>query len=281
MLLLFAALGLAAAWRARHDVDRPLRWAGYRLAIFYLLGAIAAILIGTKFFDHYFVMIMPPLALLAGLGIADNTLVRRWPLPAGIALAVLAAGGALANLHLETGLAVQVAKDYAKVGHQTWNEDHEYFWSRIDLPRHLTSRTYLVQVGKCLAENSQPNDTILAWDYIPDLYWHAGRRAPTRHFVYFEVATELPPGSGRWYSKLVPPVRRARDEMMADLAHRPPAYIVRIQDNPGNLYRPYFRWNAPMFPELAAFAAEHYEPDPVCSRGLVVVLKHKETTSVP
>jgi hypothetical protein len=276
LLLLFAALGVVAAWRSRRNEEQPRRWVGYRLALFWLIGAVAAIIVGTKFFDHYFVLIMPPLALLAGLGLVDNSLVRRWPKRAVIFLAVLAVSGAFANLYLETGLAVQVAKDYLKVGHQTWNEDHEYFWSRIDLPRHLTSRTYLVNVGKCIAEHTKPTDTILAWDYIPDLYWHANRRAPTRHFVYFEVATEMPPQSGRWYSKLVPPVRRARDEMMHDLERHPPAYIVHIQDNPGNLYRPYFRWNAPMFPELAAFAAARYEPDPVCSQGLLVVLKRKE-----
>ena len=281
LLLLFAALGVTSAWRSRKNVDRPLRWAGYRLALFWLLGAFGAIVIGTKFFNHYFVLIMPPLALLAGLGIADNTLVDRRPRLAGAALVLLALAGGFANLYLETGLAAQVVKDYLKVGHQTWNEDHEYFWSRIDLSRHLTSRTYLVKVGQCISAHTKPTETILVWDYIPDVYWHADRRSPTRHFVYFEVATEMPPGAGRWYSKLVPPVRRARDEMIRDLERQPPAYIVRVQDNTQNLYRPYFRWNAPLFPELAAFAAARYEPDPVCSSGLVVVLKRKDSVGSP
>ncbi|MGH9302293.1 MAG: glycosyltransferase family 39 protein, partial [Acidimicrobiales bacterium] len=61
----------------------------------WLAGGLVAVIVGLRFFDHYFLQILPALALLAGAGLASWTLPQRRRAIAGAALgpAVLVAVG--------------------------------------------------------------------------------------------------------------------------------------------------------------------------------------------
>jgi hypothetical protein len=77
VVLLVAAAALAWAERRRLK-DTPL-WAPTRLLAFWLAGAMAGVLIVKSMYDHYFLTLLPPLCLLAGLGMAALPIsARRW-----------------------------------------------------------------------------------------------------------------------------------------------------------------------------------------------------------
>ncbi len=117
-----------------------------------------------------------------------------------------------------------------------------------------------------IKDKTKPENTIFVWDYIPSVYLFAGRRAPTRHFMYFNVATDLPPGTGRWYDWANSEVQKNRQELMSDLQANPPQYIVQIRkktkEDTDWLYP---QWHAPMFDPLQEFLDTSYQVDKDCS----------------
>ena len=71
LMLLPYALGLvnmceilAAAWPRGAGLSRPTVPAWLRLAVFYLLGALIAIQTGSRFYTHYYLFLVPPVAVL-------------------------------------------------------------------------------------------------------------------------------------------------------------------------------------------------------------------------
>jgi len=239
---------------------------GSRLAATWFVGAVAAVMIGTKFFDHYYVLLLPPLALMVALGVWP--LARHWRLSAGMGAVLLGLTAALFVLTFrwEILIARQALEDRVRIGRLNFTEECDYFYRRPNLPRLLAWNRHLAATGFCLRENTSPDETIYVWDYEPGLYWFADRRAPTRHFMYFDVAVELPEGAGRWHTTIDERVRASRGELLADLIRTPPAYLVTLRapaasDPPADYRKP----PAPLFPELADFLTRNYHLDEHCS----------------
>jgi len=65
-----------------------------------------------------------------------------------------------------------------------------------------------------ILENSQPDESILVWDYDPVLYFHTGRRSPTRYIFLRHLYTPTPTGKNGF------------DEFLQELENEPPVLIL-------------------------------------------------------
>jgi hypothetical protein len=277
-LLAFAALlGLLPLRRLRREDPEDARvFLGRQFILVWLVGALIAVEAGAKFFPHYFMMLLPPLALAAGVSTMRLALDSRLPKFLGVLLMAALLYGTGRDLRLESRIATQALRDRVQLGRLDWYIGCDNYWLYSAVPRYATWSQELSRVGRCIAARTRPYDPVYVWDYEPGLYWYADRRAPTRHFMYFDVAVELPPHSGRWHSRVNERVRASRAELLDDLARRPPAYIVTLNPYPSyksNLYYIYKMRAAPPFPELQNYIDAHYRYDPDCSTTFLHALR--------
>ncbi|MDP8224153.1 MAG: glycosyltransferase family 39 protein [Candidatus Lernaella stagnicola] len=259
-------------------VDKPKasQILGYRLIAVWLVAAFAAVVVGTKFFDHYFILLTPPLAAGAGIGVWALAFRTKWPRAVGVVLIVVTIALVAFAFRWEWRIATKAAVDRVKIGRLQWKEDGDYFWFRSNLPRYMSWSHWLERVGRCTRENTTPADGIYVWDYEPGIYWFADRRAPTKHFMYFNVAVEQPDDQGRWYGDESPQVRRNRAELLAELHAHPPAYIVTYKQAPSGEFRYHRKRPAPFFPALAEWVESFYERDMDCSNLYLQAYRRKK-----
>jgi 4-amino-4-deoxy-L-arabinose transferase-like glycosyltransferase len=208
-----AAVVLAArSWRTRGE-DADL-WLG-------LLGAVVAVTAGFRFFGHYYLQLLPPLALLAAGRLArTGRLVRA----RGLAPAAhwrRRRGGALAVLPV----AVFVGLAFA------WPD------SRVD---------HAERFAAAIRANSAATDRILVWGMSPELYWASDRRPATRYLTAGFLTNF---GGGRTAHRVGEQHVDAAlwHEFDLDLAAHPPVLVV--DDSRGAPYRP------ERVPRLAAYLA--------------------------
>lgn len=124
---------LAPAWLGRHRlrlVDSVVWW--------WMAGAVIAIIPGFRFIVHYFQLLVPPLALLAGLLLswADER-ARRWS---------LAAAGVIAAICVV--IAALPVSDAGRVGSE---------------------------LVHAIQQRSEPNERVLVWGALPEVYWRSER----------------------------------------------------------------------------------------------------------
>ena len=219
-------------------------WAGKKGEQTALLGLLAASAIGTaagsRFYEHYYIQLVPPLSLLAAPYYAQlwtgRMQSRYWWLRPGVTYAWLAA----------TIVAFSISH-----------------W--LGTPRRAPSET-----GRFLLEHSVPNDRIFVWGNKPKFYIEARRRPACRYILSFPLTGYIfgePPGfdthsriaSGAWTT------------LEQDFEKHPPAYIVDLSSEPGALN--------PVrdFPILAKLLAERYQPVAHTAEG---VIYHRNDSSV-
>ncbi len=174
------------AWRSRHkDIDLWL----------WLAAAVVAVGAGLRFFGHYYLQLLPPLALLGVRGLGSPPLLaRRW---AVVAVAVLAVVPAACFL----GLAIT---------------SHDNKDTRIALA-----------VGSYVAAHTRPDQRVLVWGQAPEVYWSSDRRPAVRFattgFVTGTSGGRPPSRVGQQYA-----VRGAWDDFLADLRSHPPVLIANM-----------------------------------------------------
>jgi competence protein ComEC len=177
----WAPLLFLAARRRRFD-----------LAVVWLVAMAIAVSAGGRYFGNYYLMLLPPLAVLA----AGAPAPRR----------VLAAAGALA------GASVIAAA----------------FWLPLRPALRLEDDRYR-DVGAWIRDHSTTRDRMFVWGDSPQLYVYADRLMGTR-FAFANYHTGKIWGTGA--DEADAPVRadlvvpRAWDELQADLRHAPPRYII-------------------------------------------------------
>jgi len=187
---------LSSLWtrRARlHGID-PVIW-------FWLGGAVIAVIPGFRFIAHYFQLLVPPLAVLAGILLSSTSTARATPDPGRdlrdvrrvlVAASVIAA---LCTLAASSTLA-----DASQV--------------RPELVAAIDAR-------------SAPHDRILVWGALPEAYWRA-RRLPGQRFLSVGYVT------GKWADRSHPPkdpeaVEPFRSRWLIfdrDLRAHPPVVVV-------------------------------------------------------
>jgi 4-amino-4-deoxy-L-arabinose transferase-like glycosyltransferase len=197
-----------------------------RTALFGLLAASAiGAAAGARFYPHYYVQLIPALALLAAPWYArlwsqtmqpPHWLLRPKVTYAWLALTVVA-------FSIEHGTA-------------------------------LASRRVPSEAGRYLFTHSSPDDRIFVWGQSSEIYLDAHRRPASRYITTFPLTGNifggpLPDVDTR--NRIVP---GSWENLQEDFAKHPPAYIIDLYSGPGALYP------VQQFPVLAKLLAEHYQP---------------------
>jgi len=270
------------------------------LSLSWLIASIIAVVVPGKFFEHYFILLCPPLCLAAGffISLIMDSFDLKGKIPTFIILMAIAI--AVFQIRLEVHLAVDTLPTFLKKGRPDFTVQSKFFWTSAEIVQTATWNREMRVVGECINKKTTVNDPIYVWDYIPGVYWYAKRRAPTRHFMYFEVATDIGKGGGRWHATLDEKLISSREELLRNLKENPPAYIVilgniadylsqeekgkqrssdfdKLRSHAERFYEfdqvDYFRYPAPFFDELEMFVMDFYKADPKCSDKYIVSLK--------
>jgi len=218
--------------------DKSEIWVGMTAPRTALLGLLAASIIGAtagwRFYQHYYIQLIPPLALLAAPYYAQLWTERmrppHWLLRPSITYAWLALTIIAFSISHWLGLAGQ--------------------------RRPLETERYLL-------EHSAPNDRIFVWGHKTRIYLNARRRPACRYILTFPLTGYVfggrLPGLDT-HSRILP---GAWTTLQQDFKKHPPAYIVDLYSQPGALY--------PVrdFPILAKLLKERYQPVAHTAEGVI------------
>ena len=227
-------IGAILACRDKDEV-----WAGNTAERTALLGLLAASAIGAaagaRFYAHYYVQLIPPLALLAAPYYARLwSRVRRpphWFLQPTVIYAWLALTIIAFSIRHWAGLA----------------------------PRRIPS-----EAGRYLLTHCSPNDRIFVWGQSPEIYADAQRRPACRYITTFPLTGyvfggPIPGFDAR--SRILP---GAWTTLQQDFASHPPIYIVDVRPEPKSAQYP-----VKDFPILAKFLADRYQPVAQTAEGVI------------
>ncbi len=147
---------LPTAWRDRytaardgiHDLDLWL----------WLLSAVLSVMVGLRFFGHYYLQLVPPLVLLTA---GSLTRASRRQARATVAIAAAFAIG------------------FSAAG---------YFMRPFDADLEYRS------MSRYLAAHTRPNDRVLVWGSVPEIYWASGTRPATRFITTAGFLGNAQPG---------------------------------------------------------------------------------------
>jgi 4-amino-4-deoxy-L-arabinose transferase-like glycosyltransferase len=193
-LWLLAALGALAVL-----VQPPLREArAFTLGL--LVASVLAVIPGFKFRAHYFIVLLPALALLVGaaIGTFRDALSRAGATPA---VATLGAGALLA----------------AALAHPIWLERVAFF----RLPPELVSRAWYgsnpfpesLAIADYLRAHTSPDTRIAVIGSEPQIYFYAKRRAATG-YLYMYGLTEAQPFALEMQQDLIAELEAAKPEYL-------------------------------------------------------------------
>ena len=226
-------VGVVLACRDRNEI-----WSGKHAERNALIGLVAASAIGTaagaRFYPHYYIQLVPPLALLAAPHFArlwcGEMKPRYWFLRPVVAWVWLAG----------TLLAFSISH-----------------W--LGLARNRTP----CETGQYLLEHSAPNDRIFIWGQAPEIYLEAQRRPASRYVVTFPLTGYIFGGiiGVDTHNRIVP---GAWANLERDFAAHPPTYIVDVQVPAKNGQYPIKN-----FPILERLLSEHYSPITRTADGVI------------
>jgi 4-amino-4-deoxy-L-arabinose transferase-like glycosyltransferase len=206
-----------------------------RTALFGLLAASAiGVAAGARFYPHYYVQLIPPLALLAAPHYA-----RLW------SPAMQPPHWLLQPRVTYTWLALTVI---------AFSVEH---WMA------LAARRVPSEAGRYVSTHSAPDDRIFVWGQSAKMYLDAHRRPASRYIETFPLTGNifggpLPDVDTR--NRIVP---GSWENLQQDFAKHPPAYIIDLYSEPGALYP------VQQFPVLAKMLAEHYQPVARTAEGVI------------
>jgi hypothetical protein len=154
----------------------------------WLAGAAVAVLAGFRFFGHYYLQLLPPLALIAAAGLPRRRAARRW-----------AAAGVL----------VPVAA----------------MWAFAFVPPDDRGIPAYAAVASRIGALTAPDQRIFVWGQYPELYW-ASNREPATRFIHTGFLTGNSGGRDPAIGQPTDGLPGAWDLLAADMASHPPALIV-------------------------------------------------------
>lgn len=216
------------------------------LILGWLAASIPSVLAGGRFYGHYFIQLLPPLCLMAGI-----TFDRFWN------------RNRAARLTLATLFAI------CAVG---WMIPRIWFQEFADR-FHIQNLRVEKQIGDYLAAHTQPGSRIFVWGMDPAIYFLSGRDPATR-FLWSDSLTGRLPG--------VPETQRGNLDtralvhekdwtvLMSDLTRNPPLYIVDCAS--GNL-RDYGKFPIRNYPVFHHFVTQNYDLDTLIE-GVALYHRH-------
>jgi hypothetical protein len=218
--------------------DKREIWTGRTPERTALLGLLAASAIGAaasaRFYPHYYVQLIPPLALLAapyyGRLWSRTIQPSRWLLRPKVTYAWLAV----------TIIAFSIAH-----------------WVG------LAQRRVPSETGLYLLTHSAHDDRIFVWGQSAEMYLDAHRRPACRYITTFPLTGYVFGGPTPGFDTRSRILHGAWTTLEQDFEKHPPAYIVDLCSAPGELY--------PVrdFPILAKLLAERYQPVARTAEGVI------------
>jgi 4-amino-4-deoxy-L-arabinose transferase-like glycosyltransferase len=213
------------SWRDQSGI-----WSGRTAERTALLGLLVASAIGAaagaRFYPHYYVQLIPPLALLAAPYYArlwSRTIQPpHWILRPQVTYAWLALTVVAFSIKHWTGLAPQ----------------------RVPF-----------EAGRYLLTHSAPADRIFVWGQNPEIYLDAHRRAACRYITTFPLTGYVFGGPIPGLDTSSRNLPGAWSNLQRDFAKHPPAYIIDVHPGPRTAAYPVNN-----FPILAKFLRERYQP---------------------
>ena len=210
------------------------RWPGRARAIVFGLTAVSwlAIVPGFLFREHYFVLLLPALALLA-------------------AIAVAASGRLLPRARADAVAARLVASllFLASIGHYVVSERGYLFtMSPVELSRQRYKGNLFPEmeaIGRYIREHSDAADRVAVLGSEPEIPFYAGRRSATG-YVYTYALMEPQPFA-----------QSMQEQMMREIESAMPLFLVTVKTHPSWLARP--ESDRTIFEWARRFAREHYE----------------------
>lgn len=226
-------VGAIMAWRDKSEI-----WAAKtaeRTALFGLLSASAiGAAAGARFYPHYYIQLIPPLALLAAPYYARlwSRILRPpcWFLQAGVTYAWLALTIIAFSIIHWTGLAPRCAPS---------------------------------EEGRYLLTHSSPDDRIFVWGQNSKIYLDARRRPASRYITTFPLTGQIFGGQVPGFdtrSRILP---GAWSNLERDFARHPPAYIVDVDADPTAQYP------VKDFPILANLLKQQYQVVARTAEGVI------------
>ena len=208
-------------------LGRRVPWRGEAQVVWLWLAAMTgAALIGGRMYGHYFLLTVPPLAVVAGTG--------------GVAWLATASRGE------RRGLAALVATMACGFTTAAW-----LFRGATD--SWLTLKPDYRAAAAYVRARTQPDDQLFVWGWFPALYVDADR-CPASRFVYTHLLTGARAQSGATTrGHLVP---EAWPMLMDDLQRTRPAYI--LDTSPGGYDYPF---PPERYPPLAGLLSSAYTLD--------------------
>lgn len=192
---LLGAAGLAAL--ATPELDRRAR-----LRVLSLLAAsAAAVAPGLRFTDHYFLLLLPALSLVAGIGSAALVARARIRSPRAadaLALAVPALVFALALVQDRATLLLRSPLESARA---------------LYFPNPLAEA---VEIAGEIARRTSPDERIAVIGSEPQIYFYARRRAATSYLYMYPLMEPQPFAA------------RMQDELIAQLEEARPRFLVLV-----------------------------------------------------
>jgi len=219
--------------------DKDEVWAGNTAERTALLGLLAASAIGAaagaRFYAHYYVQLIPPLALLAapyyGRLWSRVTRPTHWFLQPTVIYAWLALTIIVFSIRHWAGLA----------------------------PQRVPS-----EAGEYLLTHCSPNDRVFVWGQSPEIYVDAQRRPACRYITTFPLTGYVFGGPIPGFdtrSRILP---GAWTTLEQDFARHPPTYIVDVRPDPKSA-----QYSVKNFPILAKLLAERYQPAAHPAEGMI------------
>jgi hypothetical protein len=184
------------------------RWRHPLLPV-WLLASLVPIVLGGRFFPHYFLQLYPPLVLLAAVLVAHLwDLAPARPTPR-VACAVAALGlVALGAVRLEARMTRLIDPEIVSIPHAT--------------PRARALARYV-------REHTAPEARILVWGYGSALY-HLAQRRPATRFPYVTYLVGAVEGTPTWWSPFHPSraleIPRAWSLFFQDFERHPPELVI-------------------------------------------------------
>ncbi|HEX9506587.1 MAG TPA: glycosyltransferase family 39 protein [Acidimicrobiia bacterium] len=222
MTATWAAMNLPLLWKL------PSAWAARAQRAFdgrsdtdlwlWFLSAAVSVAIGLRFFGHYYMQLLPPLALIAAGALSRGS--RR---------------GAVATVavSLVCGLAFSAAGYFMHPG----GSEPDY-----------------QSVSHYLASTTNPDDPIYVWGSVPEIYWASGRRPATR-FITSPFLTGYYAGRPADQANTGDDTKTAWPDFFADFTAHPPKYFV--DTSPAKLRGAQY-YPISKFPRLARIVHDQY-----------------------
>ena len=212
-LWLLAVAGWIAIWQSRDQRDRATWITGFTIASF------AATVPGFWFREHYFIVMLPAVAMLVGAGIVGlRRLLDRASIPAGWSGALCALVFVLAAAPAADSLQTLLLQSPDRISRALYGAS--------PFPES-------VEIARYLAANSEPGARVAVLGSEPQIYFHSRRRSATGYIYTYGLMERVrgprDPATGERTLLPQPHARRMHEEMIREIENARPEHIVYAQ----------------------------------------------------